>query len=688
MKKIYAAGSATNIGIEYQQRVSAWFLVSMLTKFNPENYISEIGELGDIDELRFETQNPIDDLVVKFQEKNIYCQIKRSVNLSTSKASDFYRTLSQFVDQYLEGSQSDYFLLATSSKSSSKIVRELRKIISSMRLNDTGFAENPLNKSERSILETYKHVVGKIYKIKSGKDLTDDEFLEFSKRVIIEVFDIEDGSALDKSAVTLLATISDVNPRLIWGSLITNSLSLASKRMSINTDGIFGVIGRYLVKDDKVSREQQEQEYLEAIIQESDLPSGAEYLFVVHETEKFDHMIIGLYRFNDDCSMRIKLSEGKYIHPSGEEFEVLYRASTFTGINRQIEDSEKYKSIKGIAVAVPEKLSEGNESECAKLHADLCLKLMRENKRLLKCLHCAKPISEDNALMVEIEEVGLPHAVGLTHSECLLPLDRILGKIESQLFKDYSDLKRFDFNLWAKSLIKGQGLFASLESAQLQANKRIGWNPDYEHDQFGDYCIKILLSDGSEEYVRLRGVVQRYSLEKSKSERDYFTSIIEDSKLKGDPVGYSSESRMFSKYSVMMMAMGAKEDFLECKSVDVVKYNALIADSHNSTNHYYAPLAYLRVGNNKDALMIKDRLVLISDPLKFNLFKKNWDKINMIDQDYELNIIATDRDFDSMMIRFDNSGFGAVIDPLVDSDGSIINGLLLDNINNLRPQRN
>jgi hypothetical protein len=94
---LYAAGSATNAGIDYQQRVSAWFLVALLFNYDISCTL-DLPVSSYIKEIAFETAENIDDLRIQLtHQNNIYLQIKRSLNLSTSTTSDFYKTIKQFV---------------------------------------------------------------------------------------------------------------------------------------------------------------------------------------------------------------------------------------------------------------------------------------------------------------------------------------------------------------------------------------------------------------------------------------------------------------------------------------------------------------------------------------------------------------------------------------------------------------
>ncbi len=98
---LYASGSATNAGIDYQQRVAAWFLVALLYNYDI-SIILDLSHPSYISEIAFETAENIDDLRLQLTNQNsVFLQIKRSLNLSTSSNSDFYKTIKQFVKQFL-----------------------------------------------------------------------------------------------------------------------------------------------------------------------------------------------------------------------------------------------------------------------------------------------------------------------------------------------------------------------------------------------------------------------------------------------------------------------------------------------------------------------------------------------------------------------------------------------------------
>src|SRR3954447_11197544 len=97
-------GAATNAGIDFQQRLGALAMVAMLVD---DVDLGTVG-LGDggqkPSELRFETNDEIDDLVIVTPHGRIFVQAKNAVSLSSDEASDLAMVMRQFVRQFADDS--------------------------------------------------------------------------------------------------------------------------------------------------------------------------------------------------------------------------------------------------------------------------------------------------------------------------------------------------------------------------------------------------------------------------------------------------------------------------------------------------------------------------------------------------------------------------------------------------------
>ncbi len=62
--------------------------------------------------------------------------------------------------------------------------------------------------------------------------------------------------------------------------------------------------------------------------------------------------------------------------------------------------------------------------EAAKSHSELCLNAINDNNKYIECIICGDVISDDSSPIIEVDEMGIPHEVGLVHRDCLSPLHR------------------------------------------------------------------------------------------------------------------------------------------------------------------------------------------------------------------------------------------------------------------------
>jgi hypothetical protein len=190
-------GAATKTGIDYQQRLAAYFLIQMLLDINS---LSGIGLDGVhvITEVSFESSAYIDDIVVKTTTGNLYVQAKRNISMSDNADSEFKKTVHQFVNQFLhDPTGSHKFILATSSGSSSKIKQDLRKILESVRLNDTEFKNNPLNQSESDVYSKVINCITSSHKVITNTDIPDATTINILKKMHIAIADVQQGMPLE-----------------------------------------------------------------------------------------------------------------------------------------------------------------------------------------------------------------------------------------------------------------------------------------------------------------------------------------------------------------------------------------------------------------------------------------------------------------------------------------------------------
>jgi len=686
MSRLIASGAATNAGIDFQQRVSAWFLAAMFLKLD----ISDIAGFyipATIREIAFETSTPIDDLKLSCNELEIYLQIKRTIQLSTDSSTPFYKTIEQFFKQHLLGEcEKEIYVLATSSDASSKVIRELKKITDSIRLNDEGFMQNPLNKSEKDTLQKYKTCLRRIHKKFTGKEITHDDFKSFSQKMYVSVFDIEQGMPLEKAVLLLLGTRVAINPSLIWANLIKSSLVYASKRLSINVVGLLQNYKKYLrSSDDSKLNEVSESDIANIIMENSSLAaSGKEVLLVESPIGENSYLIAELSRFSEDCSKQLEFFDNRCLLADKKTtWTVLHRCSTLNGMIRFIEENLSLLNDKDVVIAPAKEIENVEATPCAMAYAELCLQVLQKNRVLLKCLHCGKAISEDKSLVVEIDDNHFNQTIGLVHKECLRSIDRVLGLMKSDFFENHSYLRRFDAGLWVKCLKDGQGAFSGLKNMKLQSVANMAWDSETECEIACDYCIKVSLEGNLFEYIKRRGKIQRFDESSAQQRAEAFNKGIERMKAQRNPYCYTSKNKVFGAYDTLLSQKDSDEELLECIRATPARYTELLGKIYNTNTNFYAPLCLVADLASGELFSLNDCVVFITDPLSLKNFLGNWEKAGIQIEDYELKIVATDMEFDTRVKATFQKGMGIIIDPLLDTNKNFVKGYNLVDINEM-----
>jgi len=302
------------------------------------------------------------------------------------------------------------------------------------------------------------------------------------------------------------------------------------------------------------------------------------------------------------------------------------------------------------------------------------------NKSPLTCLHCGEAIRETNNLMVEIDDNELEHLVGTVHKGCFRPIDRVLGIIKSWFSEKYDFLKAFDGITWGKAIIEGQSVFNHKSFA---TGDYYGWDPEYQYNKEGNYCIKVNLEDGSYRYIKRRGKVSRFTEKIAKEDAEFFNNSFEEAREKRDSFCYTSLNDIFGPYSTLISKKVDNEACLECISAEPVRYSNLIGKAHNNCKNYYAPLCLLVHPETREWITINSHVVLLTDPLHLMDFMENWKKANIKIGEYEIDIIENDEEFDIKMREFFKARLNVIVDPLINHQKRFIKGIPVMNFQEL-----
>ena len=187
-------GAAAQTGINYQNRVAAWFAVRILA----EDAASRPWDFPARPEfLRCETEQPVDDLLLGLSDSGfVFVQVKHRLTLAKDSASAFGETIDQFVRQYLvSGSatkttnpwqrplspERDRLVCVTTSKSSAKIRQQLPRLLGRIRSlpTDLNPEDAPTTTQDKNLLGIFLQHVRRSWKGQLGHEPTAPQLREF-----------------------------------------------------------------------------------------------------------------------------------------------------------------------------------------------------------------------------------------------------------------------------------------------------------------------------------------------------------------------------------------------------------------------------------------------------------------------------------------------------------------------------
>ncbi|KIO74689.1 hypothetical protein TH53_25000 [Pedobacter lusitanus] len=675
MTKKTGGGSATNSGIDYQQRVAACFQIFLYTQFEISQVLNEDFSLT-IKSLHFETADAVDDLkLLCDKDHTLYLQVKRSISFSDSPESEFIKTLDQFIEQQSVGGFNNYYVLVTTSDSSRRLTGELRKILTSIRLNDTAFKLNPLNKSEQEVYNKFRAAFISRSLTLTGNRIDDRKFVEFAKRVYIEVMDVEAGMSLERSAKLLLVGRMQ-NPDLVWSLLIRNSLVYATNRASINRQALTNVLNNYRVrKNHFIDQDEFEAILRDAVILNGEYSCNKEVLIL--ESEEGDkNEIMEIARFSDVCSKQLSFSNNKvkFINDS-ESLTLIYRGSSAIGLSRFVEQNPGALGIKPLVIFDLPAIERGGQEECIKLYNEYVDQLSKENRNIGNCLHCGKPVGKTENLLIEIDDDDTASAVGACHLACRRPMDRVLGtaRLENELSSPY--LEDFDFNRWVSLSLKGGIILDGLIPA-LQGKASIAWS-GFPHQSDGDFCVKFQMEDGTKRFAFHRGKIERMTEQEATEHVRRFKVQLEKQKAENDLLGFTTKNRQYGVYSRLLLSIEQDDEFVAINDAEAVRYSQQEAKIHDTGRMYYAPLCYIADKHSGAILNISNMIPIISDPRMMDSLAKSWQRAGIDIEDLTLRILSSDSEVDIFFAQLFADKNTLVLNPLLDQNARLVKGFFI-----------
>jgi signal recognition particle GTPase len=248
-----SGGAATQIGINYQNRVAAWVCVRILA----EHEVSPIWELSSdttFEFLRCETEQPVDDILVGTSKGGyVFINVKHSVGASKLPDSPLSSVINQFVKQFISykgnkngerpwereiNSSIDRFVLVTRLKENPEAISEyLPKVLAKTRNisqhDDINIFTNNLPESERKIFKILRENLANSWTDLTASKISDEDELQLLKLIWIEILDVDENTNGEREAKQVLRNTILQNSNqseIAWDSLIQACANFASRQ--------------------------------------------------------------------------------------------------------------------------------------------------------------------------------------------------------------------------------------------------------------------------------------------------------------------------------------------------------------------------------------------------------------------------------------------------------------------------
>lgn len=251
-------GSATQGGINYQNRVAAWLCGRILAE-EEATPLWSLPEDVTLEFVRCETEQPVDDLLVgTSQGGRAFIQVKHTVKSNGKEDTPLGSTLEQFVRQFVSCKEEahserdrerplneslDRLVLVTSSKSSRAIVEHLPRVLARLRAltSGQGIGDAATNADERKILSVVKNHLEGAWRKVAGAEMTEHDARQVLNLIRVDILDVDEDGRDEREAKDLLrATVveSPAQADAAWSTLVLACAGYASRRSGADRDAL------------------------------------------------------------------------------------------------------------------------------------------------------------------------------------------------------------------------------------------------------------------------------------------------------------------------------------------------------------------------------------------------------------------------------------------------------------------
>lgn len=371
---------------------------------------------------------------------------------------------------------------------------------------------------------------------------------------------------------------------------------------------------------------------------------------------------------------------------NGIAFRVLRRAATFAGLERHLNSDD---AIAGREVTIFEaNLDDAIEGEpCASRHRDRLRRSVEMMERPLDCVRCGRPVSEAWSEIVEAGTLDRP-SLGLVHSTCLGPIDRIVGRAHSPFFERFPNLINFDVNGWVRAAHNGQRGFAGARSVKAggAAVQMLWGGPEYRGPP-KPFVVEVSLKNGRHEIVTHRNAVHRFTKVEAEAFAADLNASFEREAKAGNPLCYTDQSKGYGPRSILISQFGASEAIDEVSEATVKRFETRMEKDCSQPGSWYAPVVAMRSVETGELLNLAGGVPLLTDPLSVTRHLDNWRLAGYVIPIVETTAIISDTEFDDLMNVIDREFECALVDPMLDpGTHELLSGFVLASLRTFAAQ--
>lgn len=234
-------GNATAAGVEFQAKLGACMASRLLAERPLDPRLT--GKC--IRSLRFETEAPVDDILVETEEGWIFFQAKTRLTLSATPRSELAKTVDQFVRQWIECSTGDgsrgwnrplqpdrdRLVLALGAGAPQSLSADLAQGLAA--LQTSGSAQLPQSKT--AAVRKFKGLIERAWSAVTGKPATTSEIAAILNLITIISYDLE--GADQETATEILSQVVDTPGRatMAFSTIAQYCQGLMRERTGCNT---------------------------------------------------------------------------------------------------------------------------------------------------------------------------------------------------------------------------------------------------------------------------------------------------------------------------------------------------------------------------------------------------------------------------------------------------------------------